>query len=108
LNEWVRNSSLTSLRELIDLVRAYARQETIGELRGTWRWLAWGSVGALSILLGFLFLLVGILRLIQAEFIPSDSGLTWLPYFIVIGITIALIVFSQSRIRQPFLNKASK
>ena len=102
----MRTSSLTSLRELIDLVRAYARQETIGELRGTWRWLAWGSVGAVSILLGLLFFLVGVLRLIQAEFIDADSGLTWVPYFIVVGITVALIIFSQSRIKQPFLNKA--
>jgi hypothetical protein len=97
---------MTSLRELIDLVRAYARQETIGELRGTWRWLAWGSVGAVSILLGLLFFLVGVLRLIQAEFIDANSGLTWLPYFIVVGITVALIILSQSRIKQPFLNKA--
>ena len=97
---------MTSLRELIDLVRAYARQETIGELRGTWRWLAWGSVGAMSILLGLLFFLVGVLRLIQAEFIDADSGLTWVPYFIVVGITVALIIFSQSRIKLPFLNKA--
>lgn len=97
---------MTSLRELIDLVRAYARQETIGELRGTWRWLAWGFVGAVSILLGLLFFLVGVLRLIQAELIDANSGLTWLPYFIVVGITLALIIFSQSRIRQPFLNKA--
>ena len=96
---------MISLRELIDLVRAYARQETIGELRGTWRWLAWGSVGAVSILLGLLFFLVGVLRLIQAEFIDANSGLTWLPYFIVVGITVALIIFSQSRIKQPFLNK---
>ena len=97
---------MTSLRELIDLVRAYARQETIGELRGTWRWLAWGSVGAVSILLGLLFFLVGVLRLIQTEFIDADSGLTWVPYFIVVGITVALIIFSQSRIKLPFLNKA--
>ena len=97
---------MTSLRELIDLVRAYARQETIGALRGTWRWLAWGSVGAMSILLGLLFFLVGVLRLIQAEFIDADSGLTWVPYFIVVGITVALIIFSQSRIKLPFLNKA--
>ena len=97
---------MTSLRELIDLVRAYARQETIGELRGTWRWLAWGSVGAVSILLGLLFFFVGVLRLIQAEFIDADSGLTWVPYFIVVGITVALIIFSQSRIKLPFLNKA--
>lgn len=87
-------------------MRAYARQETIGELSGTWRWLAWGAVGASSILLGLLLLLVGILRLIQAELISADSGLTWVPYFIVVGITVALITFSLSRIRQPFLNKA--
>ena len=94
----------SSLTELVDLVRAYAKQETIGELRGTGRWLAWGAVGGISILLGLLFTLVGVLRLLQSTVFDSSTSFSWVPYFIVLGLALALIVFLQSRIRKPFLN----
>jgi hypothetical protein len=105
LNEWVLSSpSGSSLTELVDLVRAYAKQETIGELRGTGRWLAWGAVGGISILLGLLFTLVGVLRLLQSTVFDGSTSFSWVPYFIVLGLALALIVFSQSRISKPFLN----
>jgi hypothetical protein len=99
-------NSGSSISELIDLVRAYAKQETIGELRGTGRWLAWGALGGVSILLGLLFVLVGILRLLQSTVFDGSSAMSWAPYFIVLALTIALVVFSQSRIRKPFLHNA--
>ena len=106
MNEWVLSfTSRSSLTELVDLVRAYAKQETIGELRGTGRWLAWGAVGGIAILLGLLFTLVGVLRLLQSTVFDGSTAFSWVPYFIVLGLTLALIVFSQSRIRKPFLNR---
>jgi len=99
-------NSGSSISELIDLVRAYAKQETIGELRGTGRWLAWGALGGVSILLGLLFVLVGILRLLQSTVFDGSSAMSWAPYFIVLALTIVLVVFSQSRIRKPFLHSA--
>jgi len=99
-------NSGSSISELIDLARAYAKQETIGELRGTGRWLAWGALGGVSILLGLLFVLVGILRLLQSTVFDGSSAMSWAPYFIVLALTIALVVFSQSRIRKPFLHSA--
>ncbi len=94
----------SSFTELIDLVRAYAKQETIGELRGTGRWLAWGAVGGISILLGLLFVLVGVLRLLQSTLFEGSSAMSWAPYFIVLALTVVLVIFSQSRIRKPFLH----
>ena len=94
----------SSFTELIDLVRAYAKQETIGELRGTGRWLAWGAIGGISILLGLLFVLVGVLRLLQSTLFEGSSGMSWAPYFIVLALTVVLVIFSQSRIRKPFLH----
>ena len=98
----------SSLTELVDLVRAYAKQETIGELRGTGRWLAWGAVGGVSILLGLLFTLVGVLRILQSTVFDGSTAFSWVPYFIVFGLTIGLIAFSQSRIRKPFLNSGER
>ncbi len=97
-------NSGSSISELIDLVRAYAKQETIGELQGTGRWLAWGALGGLSILVGLLFVLIGVLRLLQSTLFNGSSAMSWVPYFIVLTLTVALVVFSQSRIRKPFLH----
>ena len=97
-------NSGSSFTELIDLVRAYAKQETIGELRGTGRWLAWGAIGGISILLGLLFVLIGVLRLLQSTVFEGSSAMSWAPYFIVLALSVALIVFSKSRIRKPFLH----
>ena len=58
----------------------------------------------ISILLGLLFTLVGILRLLQSTVFEGTTAFSWVPYFIVLALAIALIVFSQSRIRKPFLN----
>lgn len=98
-------TSGSSISELIELVRAYAKQETIGELRGTGRWLAWGAVGGISILLGLLFTLIGVLRLLQSTVFDGSTAFSWIPYFIVLGLALVLIVFSQTRIRKPFLNR---
>lgn len=98
-------TSGSSLAELVELVRAYAKQETIGELRGTGRWLAWGAVGGISMLLGLLFTLIGVLRLLQSTVFDGSTAFSWIPYFIVLGLALVLIVFSQSRIRKPFLNR---
>ena len=101
-------TSGSSLAELVELVRAYAKQETIGELRGTGRWLAWGAVGGISILLGLLFTLIGVLRLLQSTVFDGATAFSWIPYFIVLGLALVLIVFSQSRIRKPFLNRGER
>ncbi|MFM2046025.1 MAG: hypothetical protein RL383_102 [Actinomycetota bacterium] len=51
--------------DLIESVRAYAIQETVGPARGAARWLAYGTAGALLLGLGMVFLALGALRLIQ-------------------------------------------
>jgi hypothetical protein len=43
--------------------------------------------------------------LLQSTVFDGSTAFSWVPYFIVLGLTLALIVFSQSRIRKPFLNR---
>ena len=50
--------------------------------------------------------LLGLLRLIQAEWDRAASGsLSWLPYLIVLVVCVLLIVLTVSRINKPSLNK---
>lgn len=66
-------------RELIDLTVSYAKQETIEPLKALGPRIGWGVLGAGVASVGLVFLLVGILRLLQVE--ARLSGLwSFLPY----------------------------
>ncbi len=69
----------TSIEGLVYLVRDYAKQETLGPLKGAGRWLGYGVAGALLLGLGLALILLGLLRLIQTEWDRASSGsLSWL------------------------------
>jgi uncharacterized membrane protein len=96
-----------SIGSVIQLVKDYARQETIGPLRGAGKWLALGAAGA--ILLGFAtaLLVLGVLRLLQTEFHTSFRG-QWthiIPYVIAAVVAVAVIGVSVTRIGKKSLQK---
>ena len=98
-----------SLGEVVEFVKTYAKQETIGPLKGAGRWIAFGAAGALFLGIGLSFLLLGLLRLRQAEWTRSSSGrLSWLSYLIVFIVCVALLVLVLLRINKTFLNKDQK
>ncbi|MFN8038115.1 MAG: hypothetical protein U0Q07_02795 [Acidimicrobiales bacterium] len=91
------------LQELWELLKAYARQETVDPLKGLGRFLGFGVAGALLVGLGGLFLALSLLRLLQ-RFSVFTGTWSWAPYFIVLlalVLAIALIigVISQGRAR---------
>ncbi len=99
----------TSIAGVVDLVKTYAKQEALGPLKGAGRWLAMGAAGAVLLGLGGVILLLGILRLIQAEWPRSASGsLSWIPYLIVLVICLLLILLAVSHINRDSLNKEQK
>jgi hypothetical protein len=74
-----------NVADIAETVKAYARQETLGPLRGLGRYLGFGLAGALCIGLGIILLAVGILRLLQTETDSTFTGsLSWIPYLIVV------------------------
>jgi hypothetical protein len=97
------------LGEVIELVKEYARQETVGPLRGAGRWLAWGTAGALMLGFGSVLIVLGLLRLIQNEFAPTFSGrwFSLLPYLIALVLSLAIIGLAVSRILKPSLHPKS-
>jgi hypothetical protein len=99
-----------SLGDVIDYVKAYAQQETIGPLKGAGRWLGFGFGGAFALGLGLMFVLLGVLRLLQTEF---DSWATtgpwsWTAYLIVFAISSILLYLTIKRIQQDNLSKEPK
>ncbi len=99
-----RADDAVSLGEVVEYVKTYAKQETIGPLRGAGRWLAYGAAGAVTLGLGAFFLLLGVLRLVQTEWDRSATGrLSWLAYLIVFVLTLAALALTLSRIRKSSL-----
>ena len=96
----------TSIEGVITLVRDYAKQETLGPLKGAGRWLGYGIAGSLLLGTGLALVLLGLLRLIQTEWDRASSGaLSWIAYLFVLIGCVLLIIVTVSRIKQPSLNK---
>lgn len=79
-------------QELRELVVAYFKQETLEPFKALGRFLAYGIGGALLTAAGVVVLLVGVLRLLQAETGTTFQGhLSALPYVITLitGLLIA-------------------
>ena len=74
-----------TIRELRELVVAYAKQEAVDPLKALGKWAALHVVGAIFIGTGFMFLSIGALRLLQEQTGPHLTGnWSWVPYLIVI------------------------
>lgn len=94
-----------SIGEVVDLVRDYAKQETLGPLKGAGRWLALGAAGAVLLGLGSVFVLIGVLRLLQTETSAFDGGWSWVPYLIVLVAAAIVAAIALSRVKKATLGK---
>ncbi len=92
--------------DLVDSVKAYARQETLGPLKGAARWVAIGTLAATSLGLAMVFLALGVLRLSQDLGGSALNG-SWsfLHYLFTLIIVSLLVWLSFSRISQRSLAK---
>jgi hypothetical protein len=101
------NNATPGIGELIESVKQYVRQETVGPLRGAGRWAAYGAAGAFLIATAGAFLVLGVLRLLQTEFAPTFSGrwMSLVPYVVALLVAILVVVVAASRISKKHLNK---
>ena len=78
-------------RELVDLVIAYAKQETLEPLKGLGKRAALGLGGALLLGIGGIFCSMAALRAMQSETdFFERHNLSYLPYFVTVVILIVL------------------
>jgi hypothetical protein len=99
----------TSVGDIVDYVKAYAKQETLGPLKGAGSWLGYGFAGAAALGLGLVLILVGLLRLLQTEWERSATGnLSWLSYLIVLVVAAVLLALTLMRIKKSTLHKEPK
>ena len=100
-----RDSGLRAeLAELLEMLRAYAVQETVGPLRGLGRYLLFGLVGAVGVSLGLVFATLAVVRVLQSEtdlfnanwsFVPHLAGVVFL--MLAIAMLIRAVGSKESR-----------
>ena len=101
-----RQTPTDQVTDLVDSVKAYARQETLGPLKGAARWVAIGTLAAMSLGLAMVFLSLGVLRLSQdLGGTALDGSWSFLHYFFTLIIISLLVWLSFSRISQRSLAK---
>lgn len=101
-----RTTPSDQVTDIVDSVKAYARQETIEPLKGAARWVAVGSLAAMCLGLAMVFLALGVLRLSQdLGGTALDSSWSFVHYLITLVVVGALVGLSVSRISQRSLAK---
>ncbi len=102
------SGQINQLSDVVQTVKEYARQETLGPLKGAGRWLALGGVGAVLIGVGAGFVVLGVLRALQSETNAFDGRWTSiLPYLIALVLCVAVIGAAAVRINKKSLQKGS-
>ena len=99
-----------SIGQVIDLVKEYAKQETLGPIKGAGRWLAAGAAGAVLLGTGCVLLVLGVLRMMQNEFGKTFRGswMTMLPYLVALVASLAVMGLAAWRISKKTLQKGSR
>ncbi|HEX3088596.1 MAG TPA: hypothetical protein VHQ23_08060 [Ilumatobacteraceae bacterium] len=99
------------ISDVVELVKEYAQQETLGPIKGAGRWLGAGAAGAVLLGGGCALLVLALLRMIQNEFGKSFRG-DWthlLPYLFALIASVAVMGFAAWRIsKKKTLQKESR
>lgn len=104
-----RQQDDASLGEVIEYVKAYAKQETVGPLKGAGQWIGFGVGASFAMGLGLVLILLGLLRLVQVEWERSASGsLSWVAYTITLVVTLVLLALTIWRIKKSTLHNEPK
>lgn len=89
-------------RDIVELVVAYAKQETIGPLRGMGRWIGWGIASMVFISTGIVLVILGALRLLQSVS-AFEGSWSWVPYGACLVLCAAVVGVALAQIRKPHL-----
>jgi hypothetical protein len=93
----------------IELVKAYARQETVDHFKGIGRFVGYGIVGATCVALGIVLLVVGLLRLLQDVGEDTFYGF-WsiVPYLLALIVCAAVVALALSRIQATDVHRRGR
>jgi hypothetical protein len=91
---------------ILELIKQYAKQETVGPLRGAGRWIGAGLAGATCIGIGIIMLVLALLRALQEETGDTfDGNWSFVPYVITLIVLVAVMALAASRMRKPTIQR---
>ena len=89
-----------TISDIVELVKAYAKQETVDPLKRLGRYLGFGLAGSLFITTGIVLLLLSALRALQTQTGSTFTGSwSWAPYAITLVVTLLVAVLFLSFIK---------
>jgi uncharacterized membrane protein len=99
----------TQITTTVELVKTYARQETVGHLKGVGRWVGYGLAGAICLSIGIVLLVVGLLRLLQDVGDDVFYGF-WsiVPYLIALLVCALVVALALSRVQATDLHRQGR
>lgn len=101
-----RMSPFDRVTDVVESVKAYAVQETVGPARGAARWLAYGTLAALFMGTGVVLLGLAALRLSQdAGGTVLDGAWSFVHYLVAAVVLSVTVAVSLSRISKKSLAK---
>mgnify|MGYP003331032184 CR=1 FL=1 len=99
-------SSVDRVADLVESVKVYAIQETVGPIKGAGRWLAYGSLASLCLGVSVVMMGLGVLRLSQDLGGSVLDGSWSFVHYLVTSVVLSLAVWgAMSRIRRTSLAK---
>jgi hypothetical protein len=86
--------------QVLDTVKAYAKQETLGPLKGVGRSIGLGLAGVICLGVGTVIMLIAVLRLLQTETSAFEGNWSFVPYVIDLVLAIIIVALALSRIKK--------
>jgi hypothetical protein len=93
----------------VELIKGYARQETLDHLKGMGRWVGFGIAGATCLSIGIVLLVVGLLRLLQVVGDDVFYGF-WsiVPYLIALLVCGVVVALALSRVQATDVHRQGR
>jgi hypothetical protein len=89
-----------TVSDIVELLKAYAKQETVEPLKRLGRYLGFGIGGSVLIATGFVLLVLAGLRALQTETGSTFTGSwSWAPYAIMIVVSLLVAILFLSFIK---------
>jgi predicted cobalt transporter CbtA len=84
-----------TISDIVELLKAYAKQETLEPIKRLGRYLGFGVAGSFIMATGFVLLMLAALRALQTETGSTFTGSwSWAPYAIVLVVSMLVgVVF---------------
>jgi hypothetical protein len=100
-----------TLRELWELLQAYARQETVGPLKNLGRQIGYGLAGSVLVAFGVFFVVLGVMRGLETHTPPLIGSFfldhTWLIYLVAVAMLSLACVLAILKARSSVAAAAS-